>query len=136
MSEAVIKRIDTPPPNGACKGEDPSLFFPNSWFAEGGSNTETIRLMRAQIQRAKDICDGCEVKEPCFAYAIYHEIYGIWGGSTETDRENFRKKHNITRVFREPINEIPGMNLHAERMHDKRLREDREKYIAKHGTAN
>ena len=41
------------------------------------------RLARA----AKDICEGCPVKDECLEFALRNKIeYGIWGGLTPQER--------------------------------------------------
>jgi hypothetical protein len=42
---------------------------------------------------------------------MYHEPYGIWGGLTEREREQLRRKLKISMVPREPVNNLPGMSL-------------------------
>ena len=55
----------------ACRGEDTALFF----IERGGSTTE-----------AKALCAECPVKEPCLAYAIEHDLDGVWAGTTRRSR--------------------------------------------------
>ena len=63
---------------GNCNGVDPATFFP-----ERGQTT----------REAKAICDGCSVKARCLDYAIVHEeSWGVWGGTSEQDRRNMRRK--------------------------------------------
>lgn len=78
--------LDLPPAppwmeRGACKTEDPALFFP-----ETSSHTVTIR-------RAKAICARCPVIQQCDDWATERdERYGIWGGRTEGQRAKLRKE--------------------------------------------
>lgn len=41
---------------------------------------------------AKAICSQCPVADPCYAHAVAHHEYGIWGGTTEADRRSTRKQ--------------------------------------------
>ncbi len=42
---------------------------------------------------AKAICSACPVREDCLDYAIRNcELYGIWGGTTASDRKFLRKE--------------------------------------------
>lgn len=60
---------------GACRNEDPDLFYPPS-----ANNAK-------QIKAAKAICRRCPVKDACEADALTRdEQYGIWGGTTHADR--------------------------------------------------
>lgn len=57
---------------GACKQEDPEMFFPE----RGGST-----------RPAKEVCGRCAVKDQCLLYALDRkEGYGIWGGLSERER--------------------------------------------------
>jgi len=40
---------------------------------------------------AKTICRRCDVRETCLAYALKHHESGIWGGTTDRDRQRMRK---------------------------------------------
>jgi WhiB family transcriptional regulator, redox-sensing transcriptional regulator len=61
----------------ACKGHDPEKWFPGN-----GVSPE-----------AKRICAGCEVREPCLdrALSLSCNPQGIWGGTSETEREPLRR---------------------------------------------
>ncbi|PKV84250.1 WhiB family transcriptional regulator [Streptomyces sp. TLI_146] len=73
-------------PRGACHGMDPAradkLFF------------HTVRDRRS-IAEAKRMCATCPVKKDCFNYAIDHQvIFGIWGGLTDKERQQWLKKRS------------------------------------------
>jgi WhiB family transcriptional regulator, redox-sensing transcriptional regulator len=66
--------------DGACRGEDSSLFFAPSYF-------EKREEKAAREVKAKAICSGCPVREPCLEYALrVREPHGIWGGLNEYER--------------------------------------------------
>lgn len=61
---------------GACKGLQDVMF----------ADTE------AGVRVAKAICDGCEVREDCLAYALDgREDYGVWGGLAASERRTLRR---------------------------------------------
>lgn len=63
---------------GLCAQTDPEAFFPE----KGGST-----------RPAKRMCDGCEVRDDCLAYALEHdERFGIWGGKSERERRQIRRE--------------------------------------------
>jgi WhiB family redox-sensing transcriptional regulator len=86
----------------ACRTEDPEQFFLGDddlgdwaeralcaevdgelWFPEKGGSSVP----------AKAICFRCEVREPCLAYALEHEInFGIWGGLSVPERKRLRRE--------------------------------------------
>jgi WhiB family redox-sensing transcriptional regulator len=62
---------------GACRGEDPELFFP---IAAAGPAL-------AQIRAAKAVCGRCPVQPDCLSYALVTgQADGIWGGTTRDER--------------------------------------------------
>ena len=64
----------------ACRGPESTTFFPPS-FPERRDERE---LREA---RAKQICAACGVQRECLDYALnVREMYGIWGGLTESER--------------------------------------------------
>jgi WhiB family transcriptional regulator, redox-sensing transcriptional regulator len=60
-----------------CAETDPEAFFPE----KGGSARD-----------AKKICNSCEVREQCLAYALgKEERFGIWGGLSERELRKLRR---------------------------------------------
>jgi WhiB family transcriptional regulator, redox-sensing transcriptional regulator len=77
---------------GACRGEDPGLFFP---LSESGSSLR-------QIERARAICRRCPVLTTCLPYAIDTHQEGIWGATTDDERRAIRqsaRRHAARRVM-------------------------------------
>ena len=65
----------------ACRGADPELFFPPS---EGHGKL---------IEQAKAFCKRCPVMDECRADALRRdEKWGIWGGTTHTERQQIPEK--------------------------------------------
>jgi WhiB family redox-sensing transcriptional regulator len=61
-----------------CKNSDPEAFYP-----ENGRSPDY----------AIEVCKECLVKKDCYNYAIENrEIYGIWGASTERQRDAIFRK--------------------------------------------
>lgn len=71
--------------DAACRGIESSVFF--SPDAERGQ-------ARAQREsRARRICADCPVLRQCRDHALVTgEPYGIWGGTTETDRRRHARR--------------------------------------------
>jgi WhiB family redox-sensing transcriptional regulator len=67
-------------PRGACRGEDPELFFPRA--ATGPA--------LAQVIAAKAVCFRCAERAVCMAYALATGQAGIWGGTTQEERHAMR----------------------------------------------
>lgn len=62
---------------GNCANQDPDRFFPSDGVG---------------VEKAKKICDGCPVTEPCLEYALRNRIdHGVWGGCSERQRRRILK---------------------------------------------
>ncbi|MCA1834526.1 MAG: WhiB family transcriptional regulator [Actinomycetota bacterium] len=65
---------------GACRGEDPALFF-------APSHIEHKEERERREGKAKEICGRCPVRGDCLDYALkIREPYGVWGGLNEVER--------------------------------------------------
>ena len=76
---------DTPPTNGLCKGKT-DLFYPPSTKRKEAHEKEEM---------AKTICRQCPFMKDCYQYALRNELYGVWGGATEKEREEARRFYGI-----------------------------------------
>ena len=47
---------------------------------------------------AKDVCRGCHSFDMCLEWAIHHESYGVWGGTTGHERRELRRARNVILV--------------------------------------
>jgi WhiB family redox-sensing transcriptional regulator len=66
---------------GACRDEDPELFFP-----VGSSGPALL-----QAAQARAVCAGCPVRIDCLNYAIETgQAAGVWGGVSEEERHAIR----------------------------------------------
>jgi WhiB family redox-sensing transcriptional regulator len=69
---------------GACRDEDPDLFFP---IASAGPGL-------AQVAAAKAVCARCAVRETCLRFALdAGQEHGVWGGMSEEERLMIRRAH-------------------------------------------
>lgn len=70
---------------GACRHEDPELFFP---IVPTGRGLQ-------QVSRAKAICARCQVRTQCLSFAIETvQDHGVWGGTSEEERRAMRRARN------------------------------------------
>jgi len=65
----------------ACRGIDTEVFFPSARYGP---------LAASATRPACRVCDRCPVRRPCLAWALRHEVHGIWGGTTEKERRALR----------------------------------------------
>lgn len=63
---------------------DLELFFPPG--TRGASN-------ESQIEEAKAVCRNCEVRRDCLATALEGKEQGVWGGTTDEEREALRRRN-------------------------------------------
>jgi WhiB family redox-sensing transcriptional regulator len=74
---------------GACRGMDSTFFFHPD--GERGS------ARAGREARAKQVCRACPVLEQCRAHALaVHEPYGVWGGLTESERDELTRSQTRT----------------------------------------
>lgn len=68
--------------DAACLGSNGDVFFPGLY--------ESAR-------QAKQICAECPVAAECLDYALEtNQRYGIWGGTSEKDRQKLRRERRKT----------------------------------------
>lgn len=78
----LIQTLDELHDLGNCNGIGPEKFYPT---------TKKGEIM------AKKICQNCIVIDDCLEYSITHrEIFGVWGGKSERERERINRYRNAT----------------------------------------
>jgi WhiB family redox-sensing transcriptional regulator len=80
----------------ACANVDPELFFPQ----EMDIGDSKIVSKYGNLAAAKEICSTCPLKAPCLEYAINNSEIGVWGGTTEHQRDDIRKVARVRLVRR------------------------------------
>ncbi len=82
---------------GACRDEDPELFFP-----VGRSDSKQYKL---QTDAAKAVCNGtddtpgCPVRTQCLIWALNtNQEAGIWGGASEEEISNMLRPGGSRRL--------------------------------------
>lgn len=70
-----------------CRDLDTNLFFGDG--TRGGQH----------LSEAREVCRGCEVREPCLEYALSLPLNppGVWGGLAERPRKLLRQQRNAAR---------------------------------------
>jgi WhiB family transcriptional regulator, redox-sensing transcriptional regulator len=64
----------------ACRGANWEWFFPPA-----GS----------RAPQAKQVCGGCLVRDECLTHAMTHAEWGVWGGKTEHERDEIRRRNRL-----------------------------------------
>jgi WhiB family redox-sensing transcriptional regulator len=70
---------DTWMSRAACRGKDRNIFFPGA----GRQHAEALA-----------ICHGCPVRVECLEYALVTDSSGVWGGTSERERDRIRKRRH------------------------------------------
>jgi|SRR5882672_629570 len=72
----------TPPFDGteACAGVGEALFFTRE---------------PAAIRDARKLCAGCPMLQACGDWALVHEEFGFWAGTTYRERKRLRRKLGV-----------------------------------------
>jgi WhiB family transcriptional regulator, redox-sensing transcriptional regulator len=66
---------------GNCRLYPPATFFPSDGVG---------------VEKARRICAGCPVTDPCLEYALEHRIdHGVWGGCSERERRRILKRRRL-----------------------------------------
>ena len=67
--------------------------FPDAFFSDDAPDSALIKRGRYTYERnAKEICLSCVYQPRCLAYALkYPKLDGIWGATTEYDRQRIRR---------------------------------------------
>lgn len=75
-----------------CSESDPEAFFPQEIEVDG----KLIGSKYHNLEAVKSICRECPYQQKCLDYALMRSDIGIWGGLTENERKNYRRKLRIT----------------------------------------
>lgn len=71
-----------------CRQVDAEFFFP-----EKGNSADS-----GLVKRAIALCESCPFSDACFAYALTHNVSGIWGGTTHLARRQMRQNYGIAAI--------------------------------------
>lgn len=72
--------------SGACRDEDPELYFPI-----GTSGPAVL-----QAEQAKAVCRRCPVTDECLRWALESgQDSGVWGGMTEEERRAVKRRGGL-----------------------------------------
>lgn len=62
-----------------------SIYSQMPW-AHAGKCRGDAKTMNGSPAQAKQLCEGCPVRAECLQWALDHEEFGVWGGTTEEER--------------------------------------------------
>jgi WhiB family redox-sensing transcriptional regulator len=98
---------------GACRGEDPDIFFPVG--NAGPALTQTAE--------AKAVCARCPVMDACLDWALSRpERSGVWGGMSGEERDAIRRYGGSDEAVRRAVLEREVRSFHAEHGSERRSR--------------
>jgi WhiB family redox-sensing transcriptional regulator len=71
--------------HAACRDADASVFF--------STDGERGHARAHRESQAREICRTCPVLDDCREHALTADVpYGVWGGTTESDRRGARRR--------------------------------------------
>jgi len=89
--------------HGACLASDPDLFIPIS----------TAGAALRQLAQAKAICGRCPVRCECLQFALAtHQAHGVWGGTSEEERQLMRSRGGCRNPLPDPAKETSTCPKH------------------------
>jgi len=91
--EFALDSAETP----KCSETDPELFHPIETNIMSANGTYKTTYIARDERLAKSICAGCPLKNPCLEFALRNSEVGIWGGTTETDRQRIKSRFRSNR---------------------------------------
>lgn len=72
---------------GLCDGLNESLFFPEMYNDDAAITVPNEVVL---------LCDRCPFKDECLAWAMSHDAYGFWAGTSRFQRLQMdRKLHRV-----------------------------------------
>jgi hypothetical protein len=89
LSQHVLPFLSLEKGMPICSEIDPELFFPQD--VEGNINASYYNERGAQ-----EVCSTCVYKVDCLIFAFKNNEQGIWGGTTDGQRKEIRRRIKIT----------------------------------------
>ena len=85
FGSVVVAMMPYPVPKGE-DAEDPACLNDEAWTDDDlpPFRSHALRYMR-------QTCERCPFTTECREYGIAHEVWGMWGGTTPTERTKMRK---------------------------------------------
>lgn len=112
MKEVKQVKIRIPYWDGTemCAKLGQGLFYDNS--------SRTI-ANRKDLKFIRELCANCHRLSECRTYGIKHEQHGFWGGMTEQERKEYRKKYRVELIRPEMYSDlIPKFERGVEKNND------------------
>ncbi len=86
-----------------CKNVSKDIFFPkkviDSFVENGVENIKTSQSFQKEIEKAKSICQDCDIKDQCLIVAIENnERDGVFGGEYFGGRNGYKVRKKINNV--------------------------------------
>lgn len=91
--------VDTPHPMDGYKEAPPCAEIdPEWWYPESAAS------YHYRARQAKELmCNGCPIFDACLEWAVRHEDFGVWAGTSASERTRIRRERGIRLVTVEPL---------------------------------
>jgi WhiB family redox-sensing transcriptional regulator len=90
----------------------------DEWGREGlcAAGTPLAALFRdpSKVKQAKKECFNCPVKFECWQYALIYDERGLWGGTTDNERDSYA--HSSPKVIEGLILEATRQGVYEHRL--------------------
>lgn len=80
-----------------CTQVSPDLFYLED-VSTGKSMKDKYKEYNTNLPNLRKLCHACPRLDDCRSYAIKHEYFGFWGGMSERERKEYRRKFKIKLV--------------------------------------
>ena len=68
----------------ACHPRADTAIDPEAFFA--------VKKDDKRTQQAKRVCRHCPALKDCLRFALTHNLVGVWGGTTDRERADLRRR--------------------------------------------
>lgn len=87
-----------------CRGADPNIFVPPETEGSGSGGVHAAEERARLTELAKSYCRDCPVRLECLDFALRNGIKdGVWGGLSERQLKNERRKRHRVRLAEERL---------------------------------
>lgn len=102
-----IEYFDVEWEKASCTSATTKLFFP-TYATSGHPVASRVTVKHRTVpSNVAAICNSCEIRKECRQWGIHHELYGIWGGLSDYEREEIRRrlgiKRSMSRIVPRPV---------------------------------
>ena len=98
IDPAVAADLITAPERGPWEFENPTCaeVGPVPYYLDDDEHGREVSSYSPHHGAAVALCKQCPHLAECLSWGTYHEPFGIWGGTTPTQRKDIRRHMGLT----------------------------------------